>query len=130
MAKLVGVLAIAALLVTGCGSAQREAASSVAAEFLAAVGDDDLTVACGLLAPDTRQSVEAGEHAPCEEALPDLSGGEVGDLDTVEVWGDRAQVRSDAGTVFLVELDTGWRVSAAGCEPSVEDTYECTLAGS
>jgi hypothetical protein len=127
MAKVVGVLVTVALLVAGCGSAQREAAAGAAEEFLTAVGDDDMAAACALLAPDTRQGVEASEHAPCEEGFPELSGGDVGE---VEQWGDRAQARSDAGTVFLVELDTGWRISAAGCEPSVEDTYECTLAGS
>ena len=128
MAKIVGVLVIAALLVTGCGSAQREAATATAAEFLTAVKDSDLATACGLLAPDTRESVEG----PCEGGFPELSGGSVGGVvvGTVEVWGDRAQAKSDAGVLFLVELDTGWRVSAAGCEPSVGDTYECTLAGS
>lgn len=124
MGRLVGVLVAAALLVNGCGSAQREAATATAAEFLTTVEDDDVAAACGLLAPDTRQSLEAAEDAPCEEAFPDL--GPAGDVGEVEVWGDRAL----AGTLFLVEVDAGWRISAAGCEPSVEDTYECTMAGS
>ena len=110
------MLVIAALLVAGCGSAQRAAASDTAARFLTAVGEDDLGTACGLLAPDVE----------CDP-VAELTGGAVGET---AVWGDRAQVRSVAGTLFLVELDAGWRVSAAGCSPSVEGTYECVVAGS
>jgi hypothetical protein len=122
MAKLIGAV-LTVVMVAGCGAGQRETDSAgTAAQFLAAVDHGDTTVACDLLAPDTLAALDS-----CDESVAGLDAGEVRD---VTVWGDRAQVRSDAGALFLVELAVGWRVSAAGCRPAAEDTYECDLAGS
>ena len=114
-------------LCCGCGAGQRETDSrSVAARFLVAMDDGDTSAACTLLAADTRQDLEYSEGRPCVRALEsvDISGGAVGE---VHVWGDRAQARASTGTLFLVQLDAGWRVTAAGCTPG-EGGYDCVLA--
>jgi hypothetical protein len=114
-------------LCSGCGAGQREADSrSVAAGFLAAMGDGDTVAACALLADATREDLEYAEGKPCAPALAsvDIAGGEVGE---VSVWGDRAQAWTSTGTLFLVQLAAGWRVTAAGCTPS-GDGYDCVLA--
>jgi hypothetical protein len=122
-----GVVAAVVLMCAGCGTGQREAGSrDAAAGFLAAVGDDDTSAACALLATKTREELEYSEGEPCATSLKsvDLAGGSVAG---VAVWGDRAQARSSSGTLFLVELDAGWRVAAAGCTRTPDDTYDCLL---
>ena len=47
----------------------------------------------------------------------------------MEVWGGDAQVRLGGDTVFLTETPTGWRVTAAACEPRGELPYECQVEG-
>jgi hypothetical protein len=125
---IVAAVVIASVgLCCGCGAGQRETDSrSVAADFLAAMGDGDTDAACALLADATREDLEYSEGKPCAPALAsvDIAGGEVGE---VSVWGDRAQARASTGTLFLVQLDAGWRVTAAGCAPS-GDGYDCVLA--
>lgn len=112
----------------GCAAGQREVgARNAAADFLAAMTDGDTRVACALLATNTREDLESSGGQPCTSALEAVAiSGEA--VDQVAVWGDRAQVRTSAGVVFLVELDTGWRVAAAGCSRADNGTYDCLLA--
>lgn len=122
-ALLCGVLA-------GCGTGQREVAASAAAEaFLDALDRRDAAAACTALAPEATKSLTAAEGRSCEESLAsqDLPGGAV---EEVAVWGDRAQVRTDADVVFLAELDSGWKIVAAGCRPQGERPYLCEVGGS
>ena len=128
MITRIAIVAAMVISCCGCGAGQREADSrSAAAGFLAAMGDGDTGAACALLADATRENLEYSEGKPCAAALEsvDISGGEVGE---VAVWGDRAQARASAGTLFLVQLDAGWRVTAAGCERSGDGGYDCVLA--
>ncbi|MGH3877459.1 MAG: hypothetical protein ACRDSK_10545 [Actinophytocola sp.] len=128
MIHRLGVAAAVVLLCAGCSSGQRETDSrDVAASFLAAMGDGDTRAACALLANDTRQDLEYSEGEPCATSLGsvDIAGGRVAE---VAVWGDRAQARASTGTLFLVELNTGWRVAAAGCTRAADGTYDCLLA--
>jgi hypothetical protein len=83
---------------------------------------------CDLLAPATLATFESDSSAPCPDAIADvpLPGG---DVTSVEVWGGDAQVRLGSDTLFLTETDTGWRVTAAGCEPRGEAPYECEVEG-
>lgn len=121
------VIAVGALLCAGCASGQREADSrDTAASFVDAMGRGDTRTACALLSADTRDSLETSEQQPCQKALRsvDIAGDAI---TSATVWGDRAQARSHGGTLFLVELDTGWKVTAAGCTRSADGTYDCLL---
>lgn len=125
---LVAVVVLCTALSSGCAGGEREVSSKeAAASFLAAMADGDMRAACALLATHTREDLETSEGQPCSSALEsvDISGGTV---DDVTVWGDRAQARASSGALFLVELATGWRVAAAGCDRSDDGTYDCLLA--
>lgn len=113
----------------GCGTGERESGAAAAAEaFSAAVGEGDAGAACEALAPETVAALVASEGAACEASLKpeELPSGAVGE---VQVWGDRAQVRTDSDVLFLVELEDGWKVVAAGCEPQGERPYKCEVGG-
>jgi hypothetical protein len=123
-----GLVTILVVVCAGCSSEQRETDSStVATAFLTAMTDGDTRAACALLATDTREGLESSEGKPCAASLEslDITGGTI---DATDVWGDRAQARAATGTVFLVELNDGWRVTAAGCTRSADGPYECLLA--
>ena len=132
MITRVGAIATVLLLCASCATGQREVDSRDAATaFVDAMGGGDTAAACALLSTDTRDAVEHSEQQPCAKALEsvDISGG---GITGATVWGDRAQARSSSGTLFLVELDAGWRITAAGCTRSGgdngDDTYDCLLA--
>jgi hypothetical protein len=115
--------AVLVLACAGCASGERAATSSeVANRFLASVDAGDTATACDLVAPEPRQEV-------CPDSLADL-GLPGGTVDEVDVWGDRAQARGRTDTLFLVELDAGWRVAAAGCTLTADGTYDCLLSDS
>lgn len=123
-----GTVVAVVIMCAGCAVGQRATDSRVTAEgFLTATGDGDTRAACALLATNTREDLEFSEGRPCESALEsvDLPGGAVNE---VTVWGDRAQAHASTGTLFLVELDMGWRVAAAGCTRAEDGTYDCLLA--
>ncbi|HEV2781190.1 MAG TPA: hypothetical protein VGX25_17550 [Actinophytocola sp.] len=117
------------LLVAGCGVDERADTAGQAAEgFVAAVENGDMSAACAMLAPQTRDDLLT-EAPDCAEALSSqtLPTSPVGE---VAVWGDRAQVHSDAGMLFLAEFDDGWKVVAAGCESRGADLpYRCVVGG-
>ena len=112
-----------------CGAGERgSGASAVAAEFSAAVESGDAAAACAVLAPETVEALVVSEGEACEASLKveELPGGAVGE---VQVWGDRAQVRTSGDVLFLVELEDGWKVVAAGCEAQGERPYRCEVGG-
>jgi hypothetical protein len=115
---LVGILAVLSVFVApACSGGLRENDSSAAAQrFLSAVADGDFGAACDLLSTRTKDNLARSEGQGCEEVLgsQQLNGGAVRGSD---VWGDRAQVRTDSGTLFLAEFAIGWKVVAAGCVP-------------
>lgn len=122
----VGVLV--ALLLVGCANQtdQRDA-SSVASRFLDATGHSDTQAACALLIPQVREDILVSDGQPCEEALPvDRLRGTVTDA---AVWSDWARVNTDGGSVFLTEFDSGWLVTAAGCQPHGDAPYLCVVGG-
>ena len=116
----------AALLVTGCSSAERPEVERVATTFEDPAEDPE--VRCDLLAPATAAKLEQDQQAPCTEAIGQLplEGGEVR---SVEVWGSDAQVRLTGDTVFLTDTDSGWRVVAAACTPHEDAPYDCEVEG-
>ncbi|RBY76977.1 hypothetical protein DQ239_12420 [Blastococcus sp. TF02-09] len=115
-----------ALALTGCAAASEADAGAVATAFEDPRGDPQDR--CDLLAPATRAALEADGAAPCADVLGDvqLPGG---DVTAVEVWGGDAQVRLGGDVVFLTETGTGWRVTAAACEPRGELPYDCEVDG-
>ena len=120
----------AALLATatlsGCAGLEEGDVGRVAGAF----EDPAATPAdrCALLAPATLQTLESDESAPCLDVIGQvpLPGGVV---EAVEVWGGQAQVRLGGDTVFLTETPSGWRVTAAACEPRGEMPYDCQVEG-
>ncbi|TDV56546.1 hypothetical protein [Actinophytocola oryzae] len=124
---VVGVAVAGLALVSGCSVDQRaDDAARQAGRFVNALRANDLGTACELLAPNTASHLTR-PHETCGQALPTLSL-PVGDVRDASVWSDRAQVHTSDDTLFLVELDSGWRVDAAGCTRAERDTYDCTLA--
>lgn len=115
--------------VAACGSGQRESAAEAAAEeFLAALDRGDAAAACAALVPEIAEDLASSEGLPCEEALG-AQGLQGGAIDEVAVWGERAQVRTDADVLFLTELADGWKVAAAGCRSQGERPYRCEVGG-
>ncbi len=113
-------------LLTGCSGLQEDEVGRVAGAFEDPAATPEER--CALLAPSTLQTLEAEESAPCADVIGQvpLPGGAV---ETVEVWGGQAQVRLTGDTVFLTETPTGWRVTAAACEPRGEMPYDCEVEG-
>jgi hypothetical protein len=120
------VLGSAALLLTGCSSAQRGEVEQVALAFSDPSGDSE--VRCDLLAPATLESFEESESAPCTEAIAQLPL-DVGEVQSVEVWGGDAQVKLTGDTFFLTETHSGWRVTAAACRAHADAPYDCEVEG-
>ena len=120
------------LVLAGCGTGGREQdAASVAEAFHAALEDGDGQAACDELGAATSSKLEQQEEKPCEEAVLGLDlpkGGTVADT-RVEVTSAIATL-AEGGSDFLDEGPDGWKVAAAGCEPTLPDQpYECELEG-
>jgi hypothetical protein len=129
MAAVLVALALAAL--TGCAAAggRGEAADAVATRLLTAVQSQDGATACALLAPDTASEVEQSGSKPCAEAILDEDLPQPGAVTSTAVYGQWAQVRIGADTVFLAAFPGGWRVVAAGCQPRGDRPYDCEMQG-
>ena len=113
-------------LLTGCAGLEEDDVARVAGAFedpAAAPADR-----CALLAPSTLETLESDQSAPCADVIGQvpLPGGAI---EAVEVWGGDAQVRLGGDTVFLTETPSGWRVTAAACEPRGELPYDCQVEG-
>jgi hypothetical protein len=112
-------------LCTACGTGG-EAARTAATRFLGAVDQGDDQAACGLLAPPAAESLTADGTA-CGDALTELDLPTDRAVQATSVWSDRAQVRTAADVLFLVEQPDGWRIAAAGCTRQPDETYRCLL---
>jgi hypothetical protein len=127
-----GVIAaggLVALLCAGCGAAPgTDAVTGVADRWLAAAQAKDAAALCQLLTPAAAQSIASGDET-CQQAVGDLSVPGDGPVESVQVWSDRAQVRTAADTLFLTKLTVGWRVSGAGCTFQGDEPYDCDVEG-
>jgi hypothetical protein len=121
-----------ALAVAGCGTGERaDDAAAVTQRFHAALETDDGAAACDELSEETASKLEQQEKKPCEEAILELElpkGGRVA--------GTRVEITNAVTTLaegdsdFLDEGPDGWKISAAGCVPTLPDQpYECELEG-
>lgn len=127
-AALGGLLA-AGVLVTGCGAGPgQDAVAGVADEWLVAERAGDAAALCQLLTPAAAESVATGDGT-CAQAVGDLDLPGTGPIGAIQVWSDRAQVRTGTHTLFLTRVATGWRVSGAGCRPRGDRPYDCDVAG-
>jgi hypothetical protein len=128
-------LALALLAVSiptaACGppAAVRRDVSSTAQTFGDAIGTGDGAKACRYVAPDTRQELEQGQRAPCATAILDEGLREGTSVRHTVVYGQQAMTRLGADTVFLSRFPSGWKVTAAGCEPRPGAPYQCQLKG-
>ncbi|WP_439380907.1 hypothetical protein [Amycolatopsis lexingtonensis] len=124
MFKIVPVLAAAAML-SACSAADAPDAAEAAGKFVSAVAHHDGAAACVLLSPRARDGlgpVGCGAGSPVAR-LPQAGVG------STVVWGDEAQARSAADTLFLHDFPDGWRITGAGCHPRNEQVYDCAVGG-
>ena len=126
MIEAVGVVA---LLSTGCGAAPgTDAVTRAADQWLAAARAKDAAAMCRLLTPAAAESIASGDET-CQQAVGDLDLPGAGPVETVQVWSDRAEVRTGGDTLFLTKVSAGWRVSGAGCTFQGDEPYDCDVEG-
>ncbi len=113
-------------LVTGCASSQEPEVERVATTFEDPAQEPEAR--CDLLVPATRAAFEDSESAPCAQAIGDLAL-QGGSVESVEIWGGDAQVKTSGDTVFLTETSAGWRVTSAACRSKAGAPYECEVDG-
>lgn len=124
-----GLPTAALLLLTGCSSGRVSAVEDTAGRFGSAWESGDGAGVCDLLAPATRDEVVTSTGKPCEAGVLEEDLTSPGQLVSVAVWGDAAQVRAARDTVFLARFDSGWKVTAAGCTPQRGKPYDCQVQG-
>jgi hypothetical protein len=123
---------VLAVVIAGCGTGGRaDDAAAVAERFHAALESGDGTAACDELSEETASKLEQQEKKPCEKAILELELPEGGTVAVRRVEERSAYAGLAEGTAdFLDEGPEGWKVSAAGCEPTApEQPYECELEG-
>jgi ketosteroid isomerase-like protein len=88
-------------LVSGCGTTPGTAAVERTADaWLAAARAGDAAALCRLVTPAAARSAATGDET-CVQALGDLDLPSTGPVGAVQVWSDRAQVRTGDDTLFL-----------------------------
>jgi hypothetical protein len=123
-----GVATLCVMTMTGCGtqSGAQDVSGTVARFFEATAGADG-AAACALLAPKTRDDLTVSDGQPCAESLPmDRLHGTAREA---SVWSGWAYVSTDQGAVFLTEFESGWLITAAGCQPNGDAPYRCVVGG-
>ena len=129
-AKPVLCAGLLALGLPACGTADREHdAATVAERFHAALEARDGEAVCSELNPETASALEQQEKRPCEEAILSLDLPKDGTVADTRVYVTSAfATLAEGGSDFLDEGPDGWRVSAAGCEPTApSQPYDCEL---
>jgi hypothetical protein len=121
------------LSLAACGTGGREGdAASVASRFHAALESGDGQAACEELSEETTSKLEQQEGKPCEEAILSLKIPKGGTIAVRRVEITSAYMGLAEGSAdFLDEGPEGWKISAAGCQPtsSSDQPYECELEG-
>jgi hypothetical protein len=127
------VVCLIALAVAGCGTGDRARdAAAVAERFHTALESGDGKAACEELSEETASKLEQQEKKPCEEAILSLQIAKGGTAAVRRVEITSAYIGlAQGGADFLDEGPEGWKISAAGCEPtaSSDQPYECELEG-
>ena len=124
---------LVALPLTACGTGDRERdAAAVSETFHAALEQGDGQKACDQLSEEAASKLEQQENKPCEEAILTLELPKGGTAAVRRVEVTSAYIGLAEGTAdFLDEGPEGWKISAAGCEPSAASDvpYECEVEG-
>lgn len=124
------LVCLLALVLAGCGTADREDdATAVAQRFHAALESGDGQAACDELNEETAAKLEQQEKKPCQAAILSLDLPKDGSVANTRVYVTSAfATLTEGGSDFLDEGPDGWRVSAAGCEPTApSQPYDCEL---
>jgi hypothetical protein len=117
--------AAASVVLSGCGDLSSDDVTRTARAFAGA--EDDPAARCSLLADQTLSALVENEGATCEDAVQDLPLGS-GEIVSVDVWGQEAQVKLSDDTLFLTLTRDGWRVTAAACRAQGSDQpYACQV---
>jgi hypothetical protein len=124
--RLLPVLAVGAVGLTGCGPAAGPAVHAAVA-FHRAVAADDGAGACRLLAPPTLE--ELSSDGPCADAVLQKDVPQARTVRSTARFGDQAQVVLDGDVVFVAHYPDGWRVRAAACTPRADLPYDCRVSG-
>lgn len=131
-ATLAGVaMATVVMASTGCSSVRSvdAQASSAAVRFHVALAGGDMTTACDLLAPKTREELEQTSGTSCAKALADDGLPRANAVMSRDVYGSNARVVLDGDTLFMARFGEQWKVTAAGCEPRPSRPYQCEVKG-
>lgn len=123
------IVAMTAVAVTSCGSAETPEVTHVARQFADAVAAHRGAAACSYLAPSTKSALVQSEGKPCSAALLKEHLPQAGAIRSATAYGTMAQVKLARDTLFLSRFNQGWRVTAAGCSPQKDRPYNCTLQG-
>jgi hypothetical protein len=112
------VIALLALLLAGCGTADDATqARAVVERFYDAVRQDDGTTACAQLSTAAAGAVASQSGQPCAGAITALQY-EGGAVRRTEVYLTSARVQLRSGeSAFLDRGPEGWRISAVACRP-------------
>jgi hypothetical protein len=89
----------------------------------------DGTRACAALAPQTRQELQQSAKTSCRKAFFEERLSPAGTVREVQVYGRQARVVLAADTLFLSIFPSGWKITAAGCEPRSHQPYQCQIKG-
>jgi hypothetical protein len=128
--RVASLACLLTLALVGCATADREDdAGAVAARFHAALEQGDGQAACDQLNEETASKLEKQEKKPCAEAILSLELPKGGTVADTRVYVTSAfTTLAQGGADFLDEGPNGWRVSAAGCEPTApSQPYDCEL---
>ena len=121
----VALIAVASVVLGGCGDVSSDEVASTARAFAGA--EDDPAARCSLLSDQALSALVENEGATCEDAIQEVSVGS-GEIVSTEVWGTEAQVKLSDDTLFLTHTADGWRVVAAACRAQgSEQPYECEV---
>lgn len=107
------------------------AAGKAVTAFGAALERGDGKQACDLLTAVAQSRLEQDRKKPCEQAIVEVASelrpdGQVTHVDVAETSGF---VTTASGEAFFVDrIDSGWKLSAAGCRRQAGDApYSCAL---
>lgn len=121
--------------VSACGTLpeRRDDVTAEVSRFERALAAGQHEQLCAALAPTTREEWEQSAKSPCEDAIgqaiDDRELPAAGDVRGTDVYGDQARVILERDTLFLAHFPTGWKVTAAGCQPRRQRPYECEIKG-
>lgn len=121
---------VASLL--GCSALGPSAddANHVTATFGEALDTRDGAGACELLNAAAEEDVESQTGMSCSDGVLELDLTGASDVQSTDVYGRSALVRSTTDSIFLTVVGSAWKIRAVGCAPVTDAPFECTIEGS